>query len=96
MERSDLPPAELLDRTHQFPCAYTFKVIGAADADLADRIVAVVREALSHEFDPPYSVRESRGGRHIAITVEPVVQNSAEVLAVYQVIKTTEGVMMFL
>jgi putative lipoic acid-binding regulatory protein len=79
-----LPSAELLERTHEFPGPYMFKVIGRSEQGFVARTVAAVREELEGDVDPPYRVRETSAGRHIAVTVEPHVQNAWEVLAVYQ------------
>ena len=80
----NLPSAELLADTHEFPGPYMFKVIGRSGDGFVAQVVAAVREALEGEVDPPYRVRETSAGRHIAVTLEPQVQNAWEVLAVYQ------------
>jgi len=87
----ELPAIELLEATHQFPCEYMFKAIGKVNDGFEARVVAAVREALGHEKDPPYRLRESVGGRHIAVTVEPIVQSAHEVLAVYRRLKSVVG-----
>ena len=79
-----LPSAELIADTHDFPGPYMFKVIGRSGEGFVALVVAAVREELEEEVDPPYRVRETSAGRHIAVTVEPQVQNAWEVLAVYQ------------
>lgn len=80
-----LPSAELLENTHDFPGPYMFKVIGRSQGGcFVALVVAAVRDELEGEVDPPYRVRETAAGRHIAVTVEPHVQNAWEVLAVYQ------------
>ena len=58
--------------------------------------MGAVRLGLSLEFDPPFQSRETAGGRHIALTFEPVVDNSEQVLAVYAEIQKTEGVILLL
>jgi putative lipoic acid-binding regulatory protein len=80
----NLPSAELLENTHEFPGPYMFKVIGRSQGGFVALVVAAVREELEGEVDPPYRVRETSTGRHIAVTVEPQVQNAWEVLAIYQ------------
>jgi len=80
----NLPSAELIASTHDFPGPYVFKVIGRPEQGFVARAVAAVRDELEGEVDPPYRVRETAAGRHIAVTVEPHVQNAWEVLAVYQ------------
>ena len=80
----NLPSAELIENTHEFPGPYMFKVIGRSGEGFVALVVAAVRDELEGEIDPPYRVRETAAGRHIAVTVEPLVQNAWEVLAVYQ------------
>jgi len=87
---------ELLESTHRFPCPYMFKVIGRFENGFVARVVAAVREALDHSTDPPYKVRQSAGGRHISVTLEPVVQTGREVLAVYKRIRNMQGLVMCL
>jgi putative lipoic acid-binding regulatory protein len=89
-ERSSI---ELLESTHQFPLAYMFKVIGRPAKGFVARVVAAVRDELAEETDPPFKVRESVGGRHVAVTLEPTVQTARQVLAVYRRIRTMEGLM---
>lgn len=94
--KSHLPPKELLEATHDFPCAYTFKVIGSSNDVFVQDVVAAVRRGLSLEFDPPFQSRETAGGRHIALTFEPIAHDPEQVLAVYAEIQKTEGVILLL
>ncbi len=87
---------ELLENTHHFPCPYMFKVIGRAENGFVGRVVAAVREALDGPVDPPYHVRETAGGRHVAVTLEPTVQTVDQVLAVYRRIRNMSGLVMLL
>ena len=89
----NLPSAELLDRTHEFPGPYTFKAIGRQEGGFVARVVAAVREELEKDVDPPYRIRETAAGRHVAVTVEPQVQSAWDVLAVYQRLAQVAGVM---
>ena len=93
---SSLPTIELLEKTHVFPCVYVFKVIGKAESSFLARAVAMVREELNLEFDPPYHVREAVGGRHHSVTLEPTVHSAQHILAIYRRLSGLEGlVMMF-
>ena len=92
----DLPTIELLERTHRFPGPYLFKVIGRVDDGFAARAVAAVREALEWDEDPPFRVREATGGRHVAVTLEPILQTAQQVLTVYQRLRGLGGLVMFL
>lgn len=91
-----LPPRALLEATHAFPGTYWFKVIGRVDDGFIARVVAAVRETLVSEADPPYYIRCTAGGRHVAITLSPSVTTADQVLAVYRRLKGLAGlVVMF-
>jgi len=91
-----VPPIELLESTHHFPCPYMFKAIGKVENGFAARLVAAVREELAAEVDPPFRVREAVGGRHVAVSIEPVVQTAQQVLNVYQRISKITGLVFVL
>ena len=88
------PPLDLLESSHTFPGPYMFKVIGKPDGGFLARTVAAVREELALETDPPFSVRESVGGRHIAVTIEPHVASAGQVLAIYRRLQVMTGLVM--
>jgi putative lipoic acid-binding regulatory protein len=88
------PPIELLESAHTFPGPYIFKVIGKADRGFVARTVAAVRDTLEAETDPPFRVRESAGGRHVAVTLEPRIQKAEQILAVYRRLSGTDGLVM--
>jgi putative lipoic acid-binding regulatory protein len=92
----ELPSIALLEQTHQFPCRYMFKVIGRVENGFVARVVAAVRDALDAGVDPPFSVRQTAGGRHVAVTVEPTVQTGRDVLAVYRRVRTLTGLVLLL
>jgi putative lipoic acid-binding regulatory protein len=88
----NLPSIELLESTHEFPGPYTFKVIGRSEDGFVARTVAAVRDQLEGSIDPPFRVRETAGGRHVAVTIEPRVESAWDVLAVYGRIRALAGV----
>ncbi|HMF15316.1 MAG TPA: DUF493 domain-containing protein [Gemmataceae bacterium] len=92
----DLPSIELLERTHEFPGRFIFKVIGRVENGFAARVVAAVRDELDRDVDPPHSMREAVGGRHVAVTLEPDVETAAQVLAVYRRVRRLAGVVMMM
>jgi putative lipoic acid-binding regulatory protein len=87
----DLPSIELLEANHTFPGPYIFKAIGKVEDGFVARVIAAVREELAQSVDPPFKVREAVGGRHVAVTLEPTVQTSRQVLDVYRRIRKTAG-----
>jgi putative lipoic acid-binding regulatory protein len=91
---TSLPTLDLLDKTHTFPCPYLFKIIGKANQGFMARVVAAVREELLAEVDPPYRVRETVSGRHISVTVEPVVHSAQQVVAIYRRLGAVDGLVL--
>lgn len=91
-----LPSLELLEARHNFPCVYTFKVIGKADGGFTSRIVSCVRDELNMEVDPQYSLRSTKNGNHVAITIEPECESAQKVLAIYSRLMGMDGVVMLL
>jgi putative lipoic acid-binding regulatory protein len=61
-----------------------FKVIGRTDDGFVARTVAAVREELAAEVDPPFRTRETPGGRHVSVTLEPPMATAEQVLSVYR------------
>jgi putative lipoic acid-binding regulatory protein len=90
----ELPAIALLESTHQFPGPYMFKVIGRPENGFVARAVAAVRDALEEPIDPPFKVRETPAGRHVSVTVTPIVQRAEQVLAVYRRVRTMAGLVM--
>lgn len=92
----NLPSTELLEARHQFPCRYTFKVIGSSSNNFTARVVAGVRDELRLEVDPPYSLRQTRNGDHISVTLEPMCDSSQQVLAIYGRLTGLDGLVLLL
>ena len=92
----EMPAIELLEATHLFPGKFMFKVIGRADQGFAARVVAAVRDELAETIDPPFRLRHTAGGRHVAVTLEPTVQTVHQVLAVYRRIRRIPGLVMMM
>ncbi len=93
---NNLPPQELLDEMHSFPGRFVFKAIGKTNDDFALRVVAVVRKTLNQDFDAPYELRETSGGRHVAVTIEPWVETSLQVIEVFAAIRDVDGLVMLM
>ena len=55
-----------------------------------------MRDELANPADPPYSLRQARGGGHVAVTLQPHVQTASQVLAVYRRILKMAGLVMLL
>lgn len=75
---SDQSFLDALHQVHDFPCRYTFKVIGDNTDVFLARVLEVVRLAIPDEL-PATSTRESKSGKARSVTVV-VVAPSAEVV----------------
>ncbi|MCA9212708.1 MAG: DUF493 domain-containing protein [Planctomycetales bacterium] len=87
---------DLLMATHSFPGAFTFKVIGRAENDFRVTVIAAIQELVVGCEEVSHSVRETRGGRHVAITAEPRVESPEMVLEIYARLRELPGVVMLL
>lgn len=92
----NLPSSDLLEQRHAFPCNFTIKVIGCAADNFTARVIACVRDELQLECDPPFSIRGTAHGRHVAVTLEPLCQSSQQVLAIYSRLSGMDGLVMLL
>lgn len=90
------PSLELLEATHQFPGTYRIKAIGSAGGDFVERVVAAASGELAGPEVLTYSVRQSGGGRHAAVTLDMMVQTAEQVRAIYAAIGAVEGLIMLL
>lgn len=91
-----LPARELLEAMHTFPGKYVFKAIGLNENDFVERIVQMVRTELQHDFDDPFEYKATPRGRHVSVTIEPWVESSEQVLAIYRLLNTAEGIVMLM
>jgi putative lipoic acid-binding regulatory protein len=86
------PPVELLESTHVFPGVYQIKAIGASADDFERRVVAAVAAELADASDLDYTVRSTRGGRHMALTLHVRVASAEQVRAIYGRLHAVSGI----
>jgi hypothetical protein len=90
------PSIDLLESIHAFPGVYQIKAIGASEVGFVDRVLAAAAEELATPGEIDYSVRETRGGRHVAVTLDLTVQTAEQVRAIYARIREVEGLTLIL
>jgi putative lipoic acid-binding regulatory protein len=90
------PSVELLESVHAFPGSYQIKVIGAARDDFEGRVLAAAREELATPGEVELSVRSTRDGRHISLTLDLSVQSAQQVRAIYSRISQVAGLTLLL
>lgn len=92
----DIDPHFLINATHNFPCSYLIKAIGHDVDNFVGRVVQAVRLELDEAMEPPFSSRRSSNGTHISVTIEPIVESSEQVLAIYANLQSLDGLKMLL
>lgn len=85
---------ELLESTHDFPGIYMFKVVGWQRNDFVERVLNSARAVIGRAIEVQHSTRSTSSGRHIAVTMEPFVDNSDQVLEIYEHLKDVDDVIM--
>jgi putative lipoic acid-binding regulatory protein len=82
-----------LNETHEFPTDFVFKVIGKTEGTFE----AEVREVCeSHGGAKDWSARDSKGGRHRALTLSLRVESAEEVIAIWTKLRGCSGTHMLL
>lgn len=89
-------PHFLINSTHEFPCSYLFKAIGHDVDNFVGRVVQAVRKELHESAEPPFSSRKSSNGKHVSVSIEPVVESSHQVVAIYANLKELDGLKILL
>ena len=92
----EVDPHLLINATHNFPCSYLFKVIGYAEGNFVGRVVQAVRRELDDSAEPPFHSRKSSKGNHVSVTIEPVLESSHQVIAIYENLQSLDGLKMLL
>jgi len=90
------PSIELLESTHAFPGVYRIKAIGRAEADFSARVIAAATRHLAAVSDIDHSIRATRGGRHVSVTLDISVSNADQIRAIYAEIHQLEGLTLLL
>lgn len=89
-----VPPVELLDAEHDFPCVYTFKIIVNSDPGIEDRVAKAVQDELALPQPPKYTQRDT--SKHTAITIEVMCPSAHKVQDVYKKLMGVPGVILLL
>ena len=90
------PSTDLLESTHSFPGVYKIKAIGQNQADFETRLLETVRAELFGASELEHSVRSTQGGRHVAVTLDVIVQSAEQVRGLYAKIRELDGLLYLL
>lgn len=91
-----LPPLELLESTHSFPCRYVFKVIGHNSQEFVDANRRVAAGVVGSAEHVELSYRVSAQGNHGSVTLDVYVTGAEQILAIYTALKDVPGLRMLL
>jgi len=85
---------ESLEANHEFPCQYTFKAIGRNPENFVKAVVTAVAQELVNSDEPTHTVKETPNGRHISVTLTPVVESAQQVMKIYQRLQKLDDLVM--
>lgn len=89
----DIPQAKLKDLL-EFPCSFTFKVVGASREGLIDDVVAEVHKVIPGDYNP--TLKESGKGTYHSVSITVTAQSIEQIETLYVELARIEGVRMVL
>lgn len=86
----------VLDTLQPFPCLYTFKIFGRRSDVFVERVRAIVGATLGPVPHDALSVRESRAGRYLSVTVLARVETREQLERVYADLRSDSEVLLYI
>lgn len=80
----------------KFPCEFPIKIMGKPENDFHAHVVEIVRRHTPDLDETMISLRDSSGGKYIAITVTIQARSREQLDAIYQALTDSERVIMAL
>ncbi len=78
-----------LDEMIDFPCDYTFKVMGKADILVIEDVIKKMEEIIEREINRELiSLKESSGGKYNSYTIRVFLKEAEELKKIYQYLKS--------
>lgn len=78
----------------QFPCDFPYKVVGLAETNLVEKVVAVIQKYAPGDYVP--SVKPSRNGKYESVSITIRATNIEQVETLYKELAAIENVRMVL
>lgn len=82
------------DQLLEFPCSFTFKIMGDAKPELVNEILCVIQKYAPGDYSP--LIKPSSTGKYYSISVTIDARNSAQIERLYQKLSEIESVRMVL
>ncbi|MGP1958972.1 MAG: DUF493 family protein YbeD [Arsenophonus sp. NC-CH8-MAG3] len=83
-----------LDELLEFPCLFTYKVMGLAKPELTDQIVELVQQHIPGDYLP--SVKPSSKGNFSSVSITIIATNIEQIEKLYEELAKLELVYMVL
>lgn len=83
-----------LEELLEFPCHFSFKVVGLAEKNLVEQAVKVVQRYVPGDYLP--QVKPSSKGHYHSVTIAITATKIAQIEALYEELGKIEGVRMVL
>jgi len=78
-----------LDEMIDFPCDYTFKVMGKSDILIIEDVIKKMEEIIEREINRELiSLKESSGGKYNSYTIRVFLKEAEELKKIYEYLKT--------
>jgi len=90
------PSTDLLAGNHSFPGVYQFKAIGSVSGGFRERVLEAVTDEVGSPAAVDHTVRETPGGRHVALTLHINVESADQVRSIYARIREIDGLLLLL
>lgn len=78
------------DALVEFPCVFTFKVMGLAVPHLPDRVVAVAQQHAPGDYQP--TVKPSSKGNYHSVSIQITVASQQHIETLYQALAAIDEV----
>lgn len=91
---TDIAQDKKLKDLLEFPCSFTFKVVGAKRDGLIDDVIAEVQKVVKGDYNP--SVKESGKGTYHSVSITLKAENIEQVETLYTNLAKINGVRMVL
>lgn len=91
---TDIAQDKKLKDLLEFPCSFTFKVVGAKRDGLIDDVIAEVQKVVKGDYNP--SVKESGKGTYHSVSITLKAENIEQVETLYTNLAKIDGVRMVL
>ena len=90
---NEVPQAKLKDLL-EFPCSFTFKVVGTNRLDLIDDVVFVVQKHAKGDYNPRQQL--SSKGTYNSVSIDIIAEHIEQIEVLYVELAKIDGVRMVL